>query len=129
MYISYQSVQVLSPAPPLPGGRLKGPPEAAGIPLPLEEVGSPLWRAVVVLPWPEVDGCPPWFKVGLCLLPLAAGWVLSSHFPEAPVAGVSVWAGLGGRGLPLGWASGVLGSGCLQRWGTRWIRPCWTTLQ
>ena len=139
MYISYQSVQVLSPAPPLPGGRLKGPPEAAGIPLPLEEAGSLLWwgvddfppclGAVVILPWLEVDGCPPWFEVDPCLLPLGAGWVLSGHFPEAPVAGVSVWAGLGGRGLPLGRASGVLDSGCLQRWGTRWIRPCWTTLQ
>ena len=83
MYILYQSVQLLSPAPPLPGGRLKGPPEAAGIPLLLEEASSPLWQgvddfppclgAVVVLPWVGVDGCPPWFEVDPCLLPLGAG--------------------------------------------------------
>ena len=77
----------------------------------------------------RVDGCPPWFRVDPCLLPPGAGWVLSGRFPEAPVAGVSVWTSLSGRGLPLGWASGVLGIGCLWRWGTRWIRPCWTTLQ
>ena len=75
MYISYQS-----PAPSLPGGWLGGPPEAAGVPLPLVEAGSLLWRgaddfppclgAVVVPLWPEVDGCLPWFGVGSCLLPL-----------------------------------------------------------
>ena len=139
MYISYHSVQVLSPAPPLPGGRLEGPPKAAGVPLLLEEAGSPLWwrvddflpclGAVVIPPWLEVDGCSPWFEVDPCLLPPGAGWVLSDRFPEAPVDGVSVWAGFSGRGLPLGLASGVLGIGCLWRWGTRWIRPCWTTLQ
>ena len=99
--------------------------EAAGVPLVLVEAGSPLWRgvddfppclgAVVVLPWLEVDGCPPWFRVDPCLLPLGAGWVLSGRFPEAPVDGVSVWAGFGGRGLPQGRASGVLGIGCLAR--------------
>ena len=85
----------------------------------------PCLGAVVILPWLEVDGCPPWFEVDPCLLPLGADWVLSNCFPEAPVDGVSDWAGLGGRGLPQGWASGILGIGCLWRWGTRWIRPCW----
>ena len=83
VYISCQSVQMLSPAPPLPGGRLKGSPEAAGIPPPLEEAGALLWQgvddfppclgAVVVPPWLEVDGCPPWFEVDPCLLPPGAG--------------------------------------------------------
>ena len=41
MYISYQS-----PAPSLPGGRLGGPPEAAGVPLPFEEAGPLLWWGV-----------------------------------------------------------------------------------
>ena len=78
MYISYQS-----PAPSLPGGRLGGPPEAAGVPLPFEEAGPPLWwgvddfplclGAVVILPWPEVDGHPPWLEVDPCLLPTGAG--------------------------------------------------------
>ena len=120
-------------------GKVERTPEAAGIPLLLEEAGSLLWRgvddfppclgAVVILPWPEVDGCPPWFKVDPCLLPLGVDWVPSGRFPEAPIDGVSVWAGLSGRGLPLGWASGVLGIGCLWRWGMRWTRPCWATLQ
>ena len=80
MVIWYQSVQVLSPTPPLPGGGLAGPPEVAGIPPPLVEAGLLLWQGVddfppwlgVVdfLPWPEVDGCPPWFKVDPCPLPL-----------------------------------------------------------
>ena len=100
MYILYQSVQLPSPAPPPPGGRWEGPPEAAGVPLLLEEAGSLLWRGVddfplclgaVVIPlWPEVDGCPPLFKPDPCLLPPGTGWVLSGHFPEAPVDGVSV---------------------------------------
>ena len=116
MTISYQSVQVLSSAPPLPGGGLKGPPEAAGIPLPLVEADFPPWLGAVDFPpWLEVDGCPPWFGVDPCPLPPGVGWVLSCHFPEAPIAGVSVWAGLSGRGRPLGWASGVLGIGCLWR--------------
>ena len=71
MYISYQS-----PAPSLPGGRFGGPPEAAGVPLPFEEAGPPLWRGVddfplclgaaVILLWPEVDGRLPWLGVGSC---------------------------------------------------------------
>ena len=65
MYILYQSVQLPSPAPPPPGGRWEGPPEVAGVPLPLEGAGSSLWQgvddfppclgAVVVPLWPEVD--------------------------------------------------------------------------
>ena len=108
MTISYQSVQVLSPTPSLPGGGLKGPPKAAGIPLPLVEASLLLWQGAVGFlpwlgvvdfpPWQEVVGCPPWFWVDPCPLPLGVGWVLSCHFPEAPWAGVSVWAGLGGRG-------------------------------
>ena len=117
MTIWYQSVQVLSPAPPLPGGGLKGPPGAAGVPLPLVEAGLLPWRGAVDFPswlgavdflpwpeavdfppWPEVDSCALWFGVDPCPLPLGAGWVLSGHFPEAPVAEVPVWAGLGGRG-------------------------------
>ena len=78
MYISYQS-----PAPPLPWGRLKGPPEAAGVPLLLEEASPLLWQGVddfplclgvvVILPWPDVDGCPTWLEVDPCPLPLGAG--------------------------------------------------------
>ena len=74
MYILYQS-----PAPSLPGGRLGGSPEAAGVPRPLEEASPPLWwgvddfplclGAAVVPLWPEVDGRPPWLGVGSCLLP------------------------------------------------------------
>ena len=83
-------------------------------------VDFPPWLGAVDFPpWPEVDGCPPWFGVDPCLLPPGLGWVLSCCFPEAPIAGVLVWAGLGGRGQPLGWASGVLGIGCLWRWETR----------
>ena len=129
MVIWYQSVQVLSPTPPLPGGGLTGPPEVAGIPPLLVEAGLLLWQGVddfppwlgVVdfLPWPEVDSCLPWFEVDPCLLPLGVGWALSCHFPEAPAAGVSVRASLGGRGRPLGWALGVLSVGRPWRWGTR----------
>ena len=83
MYIWNQSVPAPLPAPPLPGGRLEGPPEAAeGLLLPVE-AGSPPWRGVddfplclgaaVVLLWPEVGGRPPWLGVGSCLLPLGAG--------------------------------------------------------
>ena len=78
MYILYQSL-----SPSLPGGRLGGPPEAAGVPLPLKEAGPPLWRGVddfplclgaaVVPLWSEVGGCPPWLGVGSCLLSLGAG--------------------------------------------------------
>ena len=67
MYILYQS-----PAPSLPGGRLGGPPEAAGVPLLLEEAGPPLWWGVddfplclgaAVIPlWPEVGSHPPWLR-------------------------------------------------------------------
>ena len=129
MVIWYQSAQVLSPTPPLPGGGSTGPPEVAGIPPPLVEASLLLWwgvddfppwlGAVDFPPWPEVDGCPPWFEVDPCLLPPGVGWVLSCHFPEAPVAGVLVQASLGRRGQPLGWALGVLGIGCPWRWGTR----------
>ena len=73
---------------------------AAGVPLLPEEAGSLLWLgvddfppclgAVVIPPWPQVDGCPPWFEVDPCLLPLGAGWALSSHFPEVPIDRVSV---------------------------------------
>ena len=83
MYIWYQSVPVLSPAPPLPGGRLEGPPEAAGGLLPPVEAGSlPWWGvddfplclgAAVVPLWPEMGSHPPWPEVGSCLLPLGAG--------------------------------------------------------
>ena len=79
MYILYQLVPVPSPAPPLLGGRLEGPSEAAGVLLPPVEAGSPLWLgaddflpclgAVVVPLWPEVDGRPLWFG----LLPPGAG--------------------------------------------------------
>ena len=82
MYIWYQSVPVLSPAP-LPGGRLEGPPEAAGALLPPVEAGSPPWwgvddfqlclGAAVVSLWPEVGGHSPWLGVGSCLLPPGAG--------------------------------------------------------
>ena len=129
MTIWYQSVQVLSPAPPLPWGGSKGLPEAAGIPPPLVEAGLLLWRGVDDFlpwlgtvdfpPWPEVDGFPPWFEVDPCPLPPGVGWVLSCRFPEAPVAGVLVQASLSGRGRPLGWALGVLGISCPWRWGTR----------
>ena len=138
MVIWYQSVQVLSPAPPLPGGGLTGPPEAADIPPPLVEAGLLLWQGVDNFPpwlgmvdfppwpevdsfppWPEVDGFPPWFEVDPCPLPLGVGWTLSCRFAEAPVAGVSVWAGLSGRGRPLGRALGVLGVDRPWRWGTR----------
>ena len=108
MVIWYQSVQVLSPAPPLPGGGSTGPPEAAGIPPPLVEAGLLLWWGVDEFPpwlgvvdfpaWLEVDSCPPWFEVDPYPLPLGVGWTLSCCFPEAPAAGVLVWAGLGGRG-------------------------------
>ena len=84
----------------------------AGIPPPLVEAGLLLWwgvddfppwlGVVDLLPWPEVDGCSPWFEVDPCPLPVGVGWALSCHFPEAPAAGVLVWAGLSGRGRPLG---------------------------
>ena len=83
MYIWNQSVPAPSPAPPLPGGQLEGPPEAAEGLLPPVEAGSPPWRGVddfplclgaaVVPLWPEVGGHPPWLGVGSCLLPLGAG--------------------------------------------------------
>ena len=98
MVIQYQSAQVPSPTPLLPGGGSTGPPEVAGIPPPLVGAGLLLWwgvddfppwlGAVDFLPWAEVDGCPPWFKVDPCLPPLGVGWVLSCCFPEAPAAGV-----------------------------------------
>ena len=129
MVIWYHSAQVLSLAPPLPGGGSAGPPEAAGIPPLLVEAGLLLWRGVDDFPpwlgvvdFPPglvVDGFPPWFEVDPRPLPSGVGWALSCHFTEAPVAGVSVQAGLGGRGQPLGWASGVLGIGCPWRWGMR----------
>ena len=129
MVIWYQSAQVLSPAPPLLGGGSIGPPEVAGVPPPLVKAGLLLWQgvddfppwlgAVDFPPWLEVDGFPPWFKVDPCPLPSGVGWILSCHFAEAPAAGVSVQAGLGGRGQPLGWALGVLGVSCPWRWGTR----------
>ena len=83
MYIWNQSVPALSPAPPLPGGWLEGPPEAAQGLLPPVEAGSPtcwgvddfplcLGAAVVPL-WPEVGGHPPWLGAGSCLLLLGAG--------------------------------------------------------
>ena len=129
LVIWYQSAQVLSPTSPLPGGGLTGPPEVAGSPPPLAEAGLLLWRgvddfppwlgAVDFLPWLEVDGFPPWFEVDPCPLPSGFGWALFCHFAEAPVAGVSVWPGLGGRGQPLGWALGVLGISCPWRRGMR----------
>ena len=83
MYIWYQSVLVPSPAPPLPGRWLEGPPEATGALLSPVEAGSPPWRgvddfllclgAVVILLWPEVAGHLPWLGVGSCLLPPGAG--------------------------------------------------------
>ena len=79
----YQLVRLPSPAPPPPGGRWEGPPEAAEVPLSLEEASSPLgWGvddfppclgAVVVPLWLEVDGCPPWFEADPCPLPRGAG--------------------------------------------------------
>ena len=139
MAIWYQSAQVPSPAPRLPEGGSTGPPEAVGVLPPLVEVDLLLWRevngfppwlgAVDLLPWLDVDELPPWFEVGPCPPPWGVGWAPPSHPAEAPVAGVLVRAGLGGRGRPLGWALGVLGIGWPWRWGTRWIRPCWATLQ
>ena len=129
MVIWYQSAQVLSPAPPLPGGGSAGPPEAAGIPPPLVEAGlllwwgvndSPPWLGVVDFPpGPVVDGFPPWFEVDSRPLPSGVSWALSCCFAEAPAAGVLVQASLSGRGRPLGWASGVLGICCPWKWGTR----------
>ena len=147
MVIWYQSAQVLSPAPPLPGGGSTGPPKAAVVPPPLVEAGLLLWRGVDDFPpwlgtvgfllwlevdgfppwlgmvgfppWPEVDGFPPWFKLDPCPLPSGVGWTLSCHLAEAPAAGVSVQASLGGRGRPLGQALGVLGIGCPWRQGMR----------
>ena len=83
MYIWNQSVPAPSPAPPLPGGQLEGPPKATeGLLLPVE-AGSPPWWGVDAFPlclgaaviplWPEVAGRPPWLGVGSCLLPLGAG--------------------------------------------------------
>ena len=46
MYIWNQLVLAPSPAPPLPGGWLEGPPEAAEGLLPPVEAGSPPWRGV-----------------------------------------------------------------------------------
>ena len=96
MVIWYQSAQVLSPAPPLPGRGSTGPPEVAGIPPPLVEAGLLLWRGVDDFPpwlgvvdfppWLKVDGFLPWFKVDPCPLPSGVGWALSCHLPEAPVA-------------------------------------------
>ena len=116
-------------SPPLPGGQLEGPPEAAWV-LPPVEAGPPLWRGVdefllgleaVVIPlWLEVGSHPLWFGVGVCPLgfgmgacplPPGAGCVL----PEVPVDGVLVWASFGGSGLPLGCVLGSLGTGCPAR--------------
>ena len=110
-----------------------------GVPTLLIEVDLPLWwevngfppwlGAVDLLPWLDVDELPPWLEVGPCPPPWGVGWAPPGCPAEAPVAIVSVWAGLGGRGRPLGQALGVLGIGWSWRWGTRWIRPCWATLQ
>ena len=99
MVIWYQSTKVLSPAPPLPGGGSTGPPKVAGIPPPLVEVGLLLWQGVDDFPpWLGAVDFPPWFEVDPRPLPSGVGWALSCHFAEAPAAGVSVRAGLGGRG-------------------------------
>ena len=129
MAIWYQSAQVLSPAPLLLGGWSVGPPEVVGVPPPLVEASLPLWwgvdgfppwlGAVDLLPWLDVDDLPPWLEGGPCPLPLGVGWAPPCHLAEAPVAGVSVQASLGGRARPLGWAVGVLGIGWSWRWGTR----------
>ena len=83
MYIWNQSVPAPSPAPPLLGGWLEGPPEAAKGLLPPVEAGSPPWwgvedfplclGAVVVPLWPEVGSRPPWLGAGSCLLLPGAG--------------------------------------------------------
>ena len=148
MAIWYQSAQVLSLAPLLLGGWSVGPPEVVGVTPLLIEAGLPLWQgadgfppwlgAVDLLPWLDVDELPPWLdvdelppwlEVGPCPPPWGVGWAPSGHPTEAPMAGVPVWASLRGRGRPLGRALGVLGIRWSWRWGTKWIRPCWATLQ
>ena len=148
MVLWYQSAQVPSPAPSLPGGRSTGPPEVAGLSPPLVEASLLLWQVVVVFPsgpevddfppwlgvedfplWPEVDGFPPWFEVDPVPPRLGVGWALSCHLSEAPAAGVSVRVGLGGGGQLLGQAIGTLGTGCPWRRGMAWSRPCLATLQ
>ena len=129
MAIWYQLAQVQSPAPLLLGGWSVGPPEVAGVPPPVLEAGLLLWRgvngfppwlgAVDLPPWLDVDDLPPWLEVGPCPLPSEGGWAPPCHLAEAPTAGVSVRAGLSGRGQPLGQALGILGIGWSWRWGTR----------
>ena len=148
MVLWYQSAQVPSPTPSLPRGGSTGPPKAAGFSPPLVEASLLLWWGVGVFPpgpeaddfppwlgvedfppWPEVDGFPPWFEVDPVPPRSGVSWAPSCHLSEAPVAGVSVRVGFGGRGRPLGWAIGTLSTGRPWRRGMAWSRPCWATLQ
>ena len=148
MAIWYQLAQVLSPAPLLLGGWSVGPPEVVGVAPPLVKAGLlpwqgaeglPPWLGAVDLPpwldvdelppWLDVDELPPWLEAGPCPPPWGVGCTLPGHPTEASVAGVLVRAGLGGRFRPLGQVLGGFGIGLSWRQGTKWIRPCWATLQ